>query len=108
MLFISGITFFIGAMVMKYKPPKKINMWYGYRTPLSTSSERAWHLAQKHSTKAMFKYSFIMVFIGLFSGSYIITDQYVVALLLLELVILLPLFTLMMLLSTHNYLKRML
>lgn len=72
---------------MKYKPPKKINMWYGYRTSLSTSNERVWHLAQKHSTKAMFKYSFMMMFIGLFSGVYIITDKYVAALLLLELIL---------------------
>jgi len=44
----------IGAFLMKIWPPKEINDWYGYRTPLSKSSEQAWRLA--HNTKALFKY----------------------------------------------------
>jgi len=42
--------------------PEK-NMWYGYRTSLSTSSDKAWQLAQEHSTKAMFKYGFMMMLV---------------------------------------------
>lgn len=106
MLFISGIIFLLCAMIMKLWPPKKINMWYGYRTTLSTSSDQAWDLAQEHSTKAMFKYSLIMMVVGLFSGFYIVTDNFVVVMLIIELVVLLPLFTILMILSTHNYLKR--
>lgn len=102
MLFISGIVFLIGAIVMKIWPPKKINMWYGYRTTLSTSSDRAWHLAQQHSTKAMFKYGLIMIFVGIFTGYF----KHVPVVLILEIIILLPLFTALMILSTHKYLKR--
>lgn len=106
MLFISGVIFFLCAIVMKYKPPKKINMWYGYRTSLSMSSERAWNLAQQHSAKSMFKYSFLQMVVGLISGYFLITEKYVLVTLMIELVVLLPLFTLMMILSTHNYLKK--
>jgi|SRR5690625_102447 len=106
MLFISGIIFFVGAVIMKYKPPKKINSLYGYRTSLSMSSDRAWHLAQQHSTKAMFKYSLLMIVVGLLTGFSVILDKYVELILIIEIVILLPLLIVMMMLSTHNYLKR--
>lgn len=108
MLFVSGIIFLIGAFIMKKLPPKKVNMWYGYRTSLSMSSEKAWHLSQKHSIKAMIKYSLIMMIVGLFTGFYFITENHVAIILIIELLVLLPLFTVLMLLSTHNYLKRML
>lgn len=108
MLLLSGITFFLLGIAMKIWPPKKINSWYGYRTPLSTSSDRAWKLAQKHSVKAMFKYGFIMTIVGLFTGFYLLKERYVPFILLSELIILLPLFTVLMILSTHNYLKEIL
>lgn len=108
MLFISGFIFLLCGIFMKFKPPKKINMWYGYRTPLSTSSDRAWQLAQQHSTKAMFKYSLIMMLVGLFTGIHSLTERYVTEIILIEVIILLPLFTILMILSTHKYLKRML
>lgn len=93
MLFLSGILFLIAAVIMKYKPPKKINSWYGYRTSLSMSSERAWNLAQKHSAKAMIRYSLLMMLIGLFSGYYLIKDKYVAQTIIFEVIIMLPLCT---------------
>lgn len=106
MLFLSGIIFFLLAIVMRVYPPKKINAWYGYRTPLSTSSDQAWKLAQRHSPKAMFRYSLLMIFVGLFTGFYLLTDRFTPVILVIELIILLPLCTIGMILSTHRYLKR--
>lgn len=83
-----------------------MNMWYGYRNSLSTSSERAWHLAQEHNTKSLFKYGLLMIIIGVFTGYTILTDTYFPTMFMIEMLVLLPLFTILMILSTHNYLKR--
>lgn len=96
----------IVGIVMKIWPPKKMNMLYGYRTTLSTSSEEAWNLAQKHSPKAMLRYGVIMIVIGIFTGRYIITDPNTPIMFIVELFVLVPLFSVLMILSTHRYLKR--
>src|SRR5690625_4305318 len=106
MLFICGFIFLLVGILMKFKPSRKINMWYGYRTSLSTSSDRAWQLAQQHSTKAMFKYSSMIMIVGLFTGYYSLTARYVTEIIIIEGIILLPLFSILMILSTHNYLKK--
>lgn len=106
MLAICGLVFLLGGVIMKIWPPKEINMLYGYRTPLSTSSDRAWKLAQKHSAQMMLKYGLVMLGIGLVLHFYSLTGRYSEKLLLIELIILLPLFIFLMIFSTHRYLKR--
>ncbi len=108
MLFICGLIFLLGGFAMKIWPPKKINMWYGYRTTLSTSSDRAWQLAQKHSAKMMLKYGLVMMVIGLVNYFYSLTGRYSEELLFIELIVFLPLFVFLIIFSTHLYLKRML
>jgi len=106
MLFICGFIFLLGGLVMKIWPPKEINMWYGYRTSLSTSSDRAWQLAQKHSTKMMLNYGLVMVVIGLVTKLISRLGDVVSDLILIELVILLPLFIVLIMYSTHQYIKK--
>lgn len=41
------------AFLFKTIPPKKINHWYGYRTPRSMRSSEAWHFANRYSSNAL-------------------------------------------------------
>lgn len=54
--FLSGFVFFIAGIIMMKYPPKKINSFYGYRTPKSMKSQEQWDFAQKFSSKLMVKY----------------------------------------------------
>jgi len=81
-------------------------MWYGYRTSLSTSSDRAWQLAQKHNAKMMLVYGLMMIMIGLLTKSLSQTNDIETALVLIELIFLLPFFTVLIMYSTHRYLKK--
>lgn len=108
MLLTCGLIFFLAGVVMKVWPPKEINMWYGYRTSLSTSSDRAWQLAQKHNTKMMLIHGLIMIMIGLMTKFLSQNNDIETVLILIELIILLPLFTVVIMISTHRYLKKML
>lgn len=38
-------------LIAYFKPPKKINSWYGYRTKRSMQSEENWRFANELSTK---------------------------------------------------------
>jgi len=55
-----GISFMVGAIftavgAILYKfPPKKINWFYGYRTPASMRSQERWEFAQQFSAIRMF------------------------------------------------------
>lgn len=42
-----GLSISIWLMILY--PPKKINWWYGYRTPRSKQSQEAWDFAQAFS-----------------------------------------------------------
>lgn len=41
------------AFLFKRFPPKKINHWYGYRTPRSMRSNEAWDCANTYSANAI-------------------------------------------------------
>lgn len=49
----TGISYVVIGCVLQNHPPKKINMWLGYRTSRSTSSQRHWDFAQVYSSKKM-------------------------------------------------------
>lgn len=49
---LSGILTIV-FLITHFKPPKKINMFYGYRTTLSMKNERNWNYANKLSTKLL-------------------------------------------------------
>lgn len=50
---LSGVIFIIAGLVMWKFPPKKINDFYGYRTPASKKTQKNWDYAQEFSTKIM-------------------------------------------------------
>ncbi|MBU2938461.1 SdpI family protein [Lacinutrix sp. C3R15] len=48
-----GILFIIIGIIMFIFPPKKINMFYGYRTNRSMKHQKNWDFAQKYSSKLL-------------------------------------------------------
>lgn len=43
----------IAGIILKIRPPKKINCWYGFRTEISASSQEAWDYAHKICAKLL-------------------------------------------------------
>ncbi|HMP98127.1 MAG TPA: SdpI family protein [Cyclobacteriaceae bacterium] len=58
-LIISPPLLVIGYLFMRF-PPKKINHFYGYRTPRSMRSQEAWDFANKYSSALMFYFFLTM------------------------------------------------
>jgi uncharacterized membrane protein len=53
---------------MKVKPPKKINLFYGYRTARSMSNQNVWDEANKYSAQLMTVYGVLHILIGVISN----------------------------------------
>jgi len=49
MAFLAGIIFTVTGIILYVFVPKKINSFYGYRTPSSMKSQERWIFAQKYS-----------------------------------------------------------
>lgn len=105
MVFATGVLLIILGIIMKFSPPKKINNYYGYRTELSKSSQRAWDLAQEHSMKMNFSYGFKMMAAGIVTGYLLVLKKHIYIILGIELFILMPLFTFARNGATHKYLQ---
>jgi len=50
---ITGAILVLTAALLRYKPPRNINWFYGYRTPRSMRSREAWNFAQQQSARLM-------------------------------------------------------
>lgn len=50
---IVGAVLLAVSVLMKIWPPKKINHWYGYRTPLSMKNQLNWDIANTYSADLM-------------------------------------------------------
>lgn len=57
------IISFILMIFYYYSKPKKINSWYGYRTPRSIQNQEQWDLAQKYSATLSLYLLFILLLI---------------------------------------------
>jgi len=60
-----GAIYLLFGGIQYFFPPKKINNWYGYRTPLSKSRQDIWDEANKFSALYMMKLGVIFIVIGL-------------------------------------------
>ena len=58
---ITGPVFMLAGFIMVKYPPKKINLWYGYRTASSMQSQERWDFAQKFSGRAILKSGGILI-----------------------------------------------
>ncbi len=79
-----GLAYIIAAFIIIKYPPKKINYWYGYRTPLSMRNQKNWDFAQIYSAKEFIKAGFVllMVSVYLFNSDYLSHTWIVVTILL--------------------------
>jgi len=59
-----GMAFVILGFVMIKFPPKRMNVWYGYRTTSSMKSQKRWEFAQRYSGKESVKLGFFLLLIG--------------------------------------------
>ena len=67
---IIGFAFISCGWLLRKYPPKKINQWYGYRTPSSRMSQERWDFAQKYSASSAIRTGLIFILIG-FIGLFI-------------------------------------
>lgn len=66
---LTGSIFIIVGFIMYRFPPKKINMFYGYRTINSMKSQERWDFSQKYAAKELMKFGVDILpfsFLGLF------------------------------------------
>jgi len=60
-----GVVFIIAGYIQKTYPPKKINKYYGYRTPAAMKTQETWDEANRYSARVMVKAGFILLVAGL-------------------------------------------
>jgi uncharacterized membrane protein len=58
---LTGSIFIIAGFIMLRFPPKKINMFYGYRTISSMKSQERWDFSQKYSAKELMKFGGVIL-----------------------------------------------
>ena len=58
---LTGLIFIIAGFIMFRFPPKKINMFYGYRTISSMKSQERWDFSQLYSAKKLIYFGFVML-----------------------------------------------
>lgn len=59
-----GVVFIIAGYIQKTYPPKKINNYYGYRTPAAMKTQETWDEANRYSARVMIKTGFILLVAG--------------------------------------------
>ena len=72
--FFVGILFMLIGIVMYFLPPKKPNMFYGYRTPASMKSQERWTFSQRFSAVKMAQAGAVLFVISL-CGYFIDADS---------------------------------
>jgi uncharacterized membrane protein len=63
--FIVGTVFVLVGLAMRKFPPKKVNSWYGYRTPSSMRSQKVWNYANRRAALQMLNAGIIVLAVRL-------------------------------------------
>ena len=63
--FFGGFMFIIGAAILYFFPPKKINAWFAYRTAAAARSQERWDFAQKFAAGQIVKASAAIIALSL-------------------------------------------
>lgn len=58
---ISGFVFIVVGFIMSRFPPKKINIFYGYRSPGAMKSQERWDFAQIYAARDMMKFGSVLI-----------------------------------------------
>jgi uncharacterized membrane protein len=64
---IGSLFLLIGIITYSF-PPKKINTWYGFRTPSSQRNQQTWDVANKYAALYCIKAGAILVIAGVLIG----------------------------------------
>ncbi len=67
---LTGIVFVIAGWILKKFPPRKINLMYGYWTPLSMKNQESWEAGNRYSAKMMLRSGTLLMLISP-AGSYL-------------------------------------
>lgn len=73
---LTGFIFIISGWLFTKYPPRRINSWYGYRTPASKKSQDRWDYAQKYSANLLIRMGWLMVLAAFASFALNITYEY--------------------------------
>lgn len=65
----NGLLFLLSIIFWKF-PPKKINGWYGYRTPKAMENQQIWYFANSVFNKNLLIYAGISFLAGLFFANF--------------------------------------
>jgi len=71
---LTGAIFIIAAAVVYLFPPKKINIFYGYRTAASMKSQERWDFAQKYGARQLAIGGVLMVLVS-FTGKIVAVHE---------------------------------
>lgn len=71
----AGILFFVLGLIMKFFPPKKINILYGYKTNSSKKSQESWDFAQQFSAVKMIQSGVFLIVMGCVENIVNLTDS---------------------------------
>ncbi|NMM64697.1 SdpI family protein [Clostridium sp. P21] len=68
------------GLIPKIVRPKKINSWYGYRTPMSMMNQETWDEGNRYSSTQYIIAGIILLIIGRVAYAFIATKPYLVPL----------------------------
>jgi uncharacterized membrane protein len=68
---IGAVLLLVGAIQYRF-PPKRINNWYGYRTPASQKNQSTWDEANRFSARYTIKVAIILIIGGLLSSALLV------------------------------------
>ena len=59
-----GVLFIVIGALQRFLPPKKINRWYGYRTPNARIDQETWDASNRYSAIYMMRLGLVYYVIG--------------------------------------------
>ena len=71
-LILPGLIILLLGSVFSFFPPKKINRWYGYRTPRSMRNQETWNVANRFS-------GWLMIIAGMLGMNAGLSCKYLIA-----------------------------
>ncbi|EET85176.1 conserved hypothetical protein [Clostridium carboxidivorans P7] len=77
---IFGLVTLAFGLIPKIVRPKKINSWYGYRTPMSTINQETWDEGNRYSSNQYIIAGIILLIIGRASYAFVANKPYLVPL----------------------------
>ena len=69
-----GLLFIFVGLILRFSPPKKINWFYGYRTPRAMKNQERWNFAQKYSGRQLIFWGMVNVLVAI-SGFWVKPDN---------------------------------